>query len=718
MLACRSMKFFITFFIALVLMLELPSSHAEPLANSTDYPPSPRGPVEDDYFGTTVADPYRWLEDVDSPQTLAWVKAQQAYTTPRLEALPERESLKSRLTALWNYERRSLPQFAGGQRFFAKNDGLQNQSVLYVQSGKSTPRVLIDPNPLAADGATALTDWLPSPDGKLLAYSMAEAGSDWQVIRVRDVATGKDLPDELRRVKFSGLSWSANSQALAYSRYPATETSGKETFEKLEGQALYMHRLGRPQADDVLLHQPEDPSWFVTGAFAEDGGTLQISITRGTNDENRLYLVPLDAEASPLQGIKPTLIGADFAASYQVIGNINKRFYLLTTNQAPKKRVIAVQLDKPVQEEWGTVIPQSDDVLSDVQLAGGHLLAHTLHDASSRLTRYALTGKKLGSVKLPGLGDASTFSGKPAQGQAYFAFNSFAAPGVIYRLDMASGKLALEWSPKLGFKPGDYVTEQVFYASKDGTQVPMFISYKKGLKRDGARPTLLYGYGGFNISLLPAFSVQNLVWMERGGIYAQATLRGGGEYGEAWHQAGTKAQKQNVFDDFAAAARFLIAEKYTSSKHLGIYGRSNGGLLVGATLNQHPQLFAAGVPGVGVMDMLRFHQFTVGAAWRDDYGSSETAEGFAYIYPYSPVHNVRPGVAYPPTLTITADHDDRVVPGHSFKYAAAMQWANADNPNPQLIRIEERGGHGAGKPVAKKIEEVADVLAFLAHYTQ
>jgi len=687
---------------------------APPLA----YPETPKGTVVDDYFGTPVADPYRWLEDVDAPDTLKWVKAQQALTNPYLQQLPEQAPFKQRLTELWNYERRSLPRFAGANRFFTQNDGLQNQPVLWVQTGQGKAKVLLDPNPLSADGATALTAWEPSPNGRLVAYALAEAGSDWEVVRFRDVATGKDLPDTLTRVKFSGLSWHQSGQVLAYSRYPEPAAGAQGTFEKLGGHSLYTHRLGTPQAEDVLIAQPEDRSWFVNGEFTDDGRYLLASTVRGTDDDNRLGVHRVDAQGARVADAPPLVIGADFAASYQPVGSVGDTLLLLTTDAAPKKRLIAVNTQKPAREHWQELIPQTEDVLTGVVHAGNTLLAHTLHDVASRLTRYNLKGKKLSAVSLPGLGDASSVSGKPGQRAAYFAFHSFAAPGVIYRLDTQSGKVVKDWSPKLGFNPADYTTEQVFYPSKDGTRVPMFISYKKGLKQDGKSRTLLYGYGGFNISLPPAFSVQNLVWMEQGGIYAQANLRGGGEYGEAWHKAGTKAQKQNVFDDFIAAGEYLIAQQYTAAKHLGIYGRSNGGLLVGAVINQRPELFAAGVPGVGVMDMLRFHQFTVGAAWRDDYGSSETAEGFGYLYPYSPVHNVKTGVAYPATLTITADHDDRVVPGHSFKYAAAMQAANAGNPRPQLIRIEERGGHGAGKPTAKKIEEVADVLAFLAHHTR
>lgn len=692
------------------------------------YPETPRGPVVDDYFGTAVPDPYRWLEDVDAPDTLKWVKAQQALATPFLQALPEQAPLKRRLTELWNYERRTLPVKTAGLTFFGKNDGLQNQPVLYVKSAKGAPRALLDPNTLAADGTTALTRWEPSSDGQFLAYALAEAGSDWETIRFRKVATGKDEPDVLTRVKFSDLAWTEDGKGVLYSSYPtaaaaaADEGSGK-TFEKLQNHRLYYHRLGTPQSEDVLIHAPEQATWFTGGNITEDGRYALVAVSQGSADGNRLGVYDLENPLKPVFSAEPrAVIGGDFKTINAVVGNEGSTLYLLTTEGAPKKRVVAVDLAKPAPEHWRTVVPEGADVIDAVVFADGRLLVKQLKDASSTLTRYTTQGKLLGSVKLPGLGDISGISGKAKQKDAYIQFNSFTQPASIYRLSMATGQLVRDWAPKLPFDPAAYVTEQVFYASKDGTRVPMFISYKKGLKKDGANPTLLYAYGGFNISLTPSYSPQNLAWMERGGIYAQPNLRGGGEYGEAWHEAGTKAKKQNVFDDFAAAARYLIDQKYTAPRHLGIYGRSNGGLLVGATVNQHPELFAAAVPGVGVMDMLRFHLFTVGGAWRDDYGSSETAEGFGYLYPYSPVHNVRPGVAYPATLTITADHDDRVVPGHSFKYAAAMQWANSppqgENPKPQLIRIEERGGHGAGKPTAKKIEEVADVLAFLAHYTR
>lgn len=687
------------------------------------YPETPRGAVVDDYFGTKVPDPYRALEDVDAPATLAWVKAQQALATPLLQALPEHAPIKARVTALWNYEKRSLPEFKGSTRFFTQNDGLQNQPVLKVQQGKTKPRTLLDPNQLAADGTTAVGSMKPSPDGQRIAYSLSEAGSDWETIRFREVAGGKDSADVLTRVKFSGLDWTRDGRGVVYSRYPEPAASGKgaadKTFEKLANHRLYFHPLGRPQAEDVLLHAPDDASWYVGGEVSDDGRYLYVGVSQGSADGNRLYVHDLQNPQQPVLGGKPlALIGEDFKSIFEVVGNAGPLLYVLTTDGAPNRRLVAIDVNKPTREQWKTLIPEGRDLMDSVTYAGGQLLVKRLHEVSSRLSRYSLDGELLGEVVLPGLGDVNAIAGEPDQAEAYFRFTSFTDPGSQYRLPMKTGVPVKYWSPKLPFKPADYTTEQVFYRSKDGTQVPMFVSYKKGLKKDGGNPTLLYGYGGFNISLPPAFSPQNLAWMERGGVYAQPNLRGGGEYGEDWHRAGTKERKQNVFDDFAAAARYLIDQKYTAARHLGIYGRSNGGLLVGATLNQHPELFAAAVPGVGVMDMLRFHQFTIGAAWRDDYGSSETAEGFAYLYPYSPIHNVKLGVAYPPTLTITADHDDRVVPGHSFKYAAAMQWANQGNPNPQLIRIEERGGHGAGKPTAKKIEEVADVLAFLAHYTK
>ncbi len=740
------------------------------LATALHYPDTPRGAVMDDYFGTKVPDPYRWLEDVDTPETLSWVKAQQALTTPILNALPERAHLQARLKELMNYERHSAPEIVRDSQFFLKNDGLQNQAVLFVKTDGKPARALIDPNLLSAEGTTALTQFKPSPNGSKLAYLLAEAGSDWETLHILDTATGTDHADALTRVKFSALAWTEDEQAVLYSKFPeAAAGNAKGTFESLSHHSLYLHRLGTPQADDALIYAPEDAAWTVNGQISKDGRYAIVTVNKGATEDNRLSIYELgdankpardtvpavgstgsDIESLPAPGQRPVgagagrsgasrahccanpvsapvfggkpvaIIGADFGSAYKVVGNVGNTFFVLTTQGAPRKRLVAIDLARPDSKNWRTVVAEGRDVILSAHHISGRLLVQTLHDAAAQLSRYSLTGKKLGTVALPGIGDVSDITGEPDQFLAYFQFTGFARPAATYRLGMKSGDLVLDWAPKLPFEPADYITEQVFYSSRDGTRVPMFISYKKGLKKNGSNPTLLYGYGGFNIALTPTYSSQNLAWMEMGGVYAQPNLRGGSEYGEAWHVAGTRERKQNVFNDFASAAEYLIASRYTSAKHLGIYGRSNGGLLVGATLNQHPELFAAAVPGVGVMDMLRFHlpSFTIGHAWRDDYGSAETAEGFSYLYPYSPLHNVTPGVNYPPTLTITADHDDRVVPGHSFKYAATMQWANADNPNPQLIRIEEKGGHGAGKPVGKKIEEVADVLAFLRHYTQ
>jgi len=691
------------------------------MAAAPAYPAAARTAVEDDYFGTKVPDPYRWLEDVDAPETLAWVKAQQAFTTPLIEALPERKSLQERLKVLWNYPRQSAPLWVKGSRYYLQNDGLQNQAVLMVQTGDEPARVLLDPNLAAADGTTALTQWEVSPSGRYLAYLMAEAGSDWETLRVRDIASGKDLPDVVSRVKFSDVAWTHDEQALLYSRYPRSANAEQKTFDKLENHGLYLHRLGTAEADDVLIYQPEDAQWNTLATITKDGRYAVVHTVKGATRDSRVHIYDLgDAKAPVFPQQATATLGADFANSYQVIGNQGSQFIVQTNQAAARQRVVMVDLKKPAPKHWRSIVPEGRDVIAGTYWIGGQLLVQRLRDARGDLSRYSLGGKRLGSIALPGIGDVSDIRGEADHSEAYFQFTGFATPASTYALTMKTGALRQVWAPQLPFSPADYHTEQRFYRSKDGTRVPMFISYKKGLKRDGSNPTLLYGYGGFNIALTPTYSPQNLAWMERGGIYAQPSLRGGSEYGAAWHAAGTKERKQNVFDDFAAAAKFLIAQRYTSAKHLGIHGRSNGGLLVGATLNQNPDLFAAAVPGVGVMDMLRFHlpNFTIGHAWRGDYGSSETAAGFGYLYPYSPLHNVRPGVQYPPTLTITADHDDRVVPGHSFKYAATMQWANASNLNPQLIRIEERGGHGAGKPVAKKIEEVADVLAFLRHYTR
>lgn len=710
------------------LMLAAIAAVSATAAAAFDYPLAPRGNTVDNYHGVEVADPYRRLEDVDAPETTAWVEAQNRLSLPFLAALPERGAIHQRLTALWNYERYDLPERHAGQLFYSRNDGLQNQSVLYVEAPGKPARVLLDPNLLAADGTAALSDWKVSPDGSLLAYSVAVAGSDWNEIRVREVASGKDRPDVLRRIKFSEIAWTGDSGGFFYSRYPgatAGDAGGDKpgTFEELHDHKLYYHRLGTAQAADPLVHEETaHPQWNLSGKVTPDGRYLVIYVAEGASDNVTLHYKDLgDPKHPKLDTLLVQLVG-NFDNAYSVIGARNGTLYVLTDRDAPRQRVIAIDLKHPQPQHWRTVIAQGADTLVHVEYAGGQLVAVTMHDASTRLVRYGLDGRKLGEIALPGLGSvpevggSAQISGEPDSNELFYAYTSFNTPLTNYRYDLKAGKGAVFQAPKLNFNPADYVTEQVFVTSKDSTRVPMFISYRKGLKRSADTPVYLYGYGGFDISLTPSFSVPNLVWMERGGVYAQANLRGGGEYGTQWHEAGTRERKQNVFDDFTSAAGYLIANGWTSSKHLAIGGRSNGGLLVGATLNQHPFLFAAALPGVGVMDMLRFHKFTIGHAWVTDYGSSDDKEGFGYLSKYSPLHNVKPGADYPAVLVTTADHDDRVVPGHSFKYTAAMQAAQAGEA-PVMIRVDVKAGHGAGKPIAKRIEEWADMLGFIAHFT-
>ncbi|MFP5305135.1 MAG: prolyl oligopeptidase family serine peptidase [Gammaproteobacteria bacterium] len=726
---------------------------------AVEYPPAPRDDVVDDYFGAQVPDPYRWLEDVDSEATASWVQAQNALSLPLLAQLPEREAIRKRLEALWNYERYELVEKVAGRYFYRRNDGLQNQSVLYVQDGaKAEPRMLLDPNRLAADGTVALTDYEVSPDGRWLAYTTAAAGSDWNELRVREVSGGKDSSEVLQRIKFSSIAWTGDSNGFFYSRYPDPpkgEAAG--TFDDLENQKLYYHRVGTPQSDDVLVMAvPEQPKWGFVGEVTDDGRYLIVSIWRGSAEEYRVYVKDLvDPRKPDLDGPVLKLVD-DFEAEYALVGSRGRTLYFRTSLGVERGRIIAVDLDRLERNDWRSVVPEQADTLKHALFAGREIVALYMRDATSRLRRYALDGTPRGEIPLPGLGSVPDLSlggvqlsGKPGDDELFYAYTSFSQPATNYVYDLAKGKGRVFQPIKLSFDPDDYVTEQVFYPSQDGTKIPMFISYKKGLKRDGGNPAHLYGYGGFNVSLTPGFSVPNLVWMEMGGVYAQPSLRGGGEYGKPWHEAGTLARKQNVFDDFAAAAEYLIAQKWTSPRHLAISGRSNGGLLVGATINQRPELFAAALPGVGVMDMLRYHRFTIGWAWAGDYGTSETEEGFRYLRAYSPYHNVRSDAKYPAVLVTTADHDDRVVPGHSFKYTAAMQFAQTqarqactgpkfnellrvgpgepltaedhaagcDVGGPVLIRIYVKAGHGAGKPIGKLIEEEADKLAFMRRYT-
>ena len=672
------------------------------------YPESKKVDQVDDYHGTRVADPYRWLEDLDSADTRRWVEAQNQLTFAYLNDIPARAQIKQRLMKLWNFERYSLPQKHGDRYFYSKNNGLQNQNVLYTATAlDAAPQLLLDPNTLTADGTAALSGLAVSDDGRLLAYGIAQAGSDWQEWRVRDVATAKDMPDVVRWVKFSGAAWTKDGKGFFYSRYDepkaGTQMTGANYFHK-----LYYHRLGTPQADDALVYErPDQKEWSINGGVSDDGRYLIIYATQGTDRRNRVFYKDLQAKDAPVVAL---LGGGD--ANYNFIDNDGTTFWLRTDLDAPRGRIIAIDITKPGRADWKEIIPQSQETLEGANVVGNQLVASYLKDAHTQIRVHDLSGKLVREIKLPGIGSANGFGGKRTDKETFYSYTSYTTPATIYRYDMATGRSTVFRAPNVDFNPADYESKQVFYTSKDGTRVPMIITYKKGVKLDGQNPTLLYGYGGFNVSLTPAFSVGNLVWMEMGGVYAVPNLRGGSEYGEDWHQGGMKLKKQNVFDDFIAAAEWLIANKYTSTPKLAIFGGSNGGLLVGAAMTQRPELFGATLPAVGVMDMLRFQKFTIGWAWVSDYGSSDDPEEFKALYAYSPLHNIKAGTAYPPTLITTADHDDRVVPSHSFKFAAALQAAQA-GPNPVLIRIETKAGHGAGKPTSKQIEEVADRWGFL-----
>jgi len=670
----------------------------------TAYPPAPLADTVDSYHGVAVPDPYRGLEDLDSPETRAWIEAEVALTERFLEAIPERAAIRQRLTELWNYERFGIPTCVGDAYVFAKNAGLQNQSVLYVAATPGGPaRVLIDPNTLSSDGTVALGSVSFSDDGSLMAYSTSASGSDWLEWHVRDIATGADRPDQLHWSKFSGAAWTVDGRGFYYSRY-AEPDPAQQFKDENYNQTLCFHALGTPQSDDVLVYaRPDHPDWNFSAMTSEDGRWLIISASQGTDPNNRVFIQDLRDGS----GVVELLPDAD--ASYDYIGNDDTTFYFRTSLDAPRGRVIKLERDDRAPVE---IVAQSGDLLESAALFGDILLLEYLHDAHSVVRRVTLAGAPLGDVALPGLGTASGFGGKRRATETFYSYASYTQPSSIYRLDPSTGESSLVFAPTVHFDPSDYVSEQIFYTSKDGTRVPMIVTSKKGVARDGSAPTVLYGYGGFNISLTPSFSPAILVWLERGGLWAVPSLRGGGEYGDEWHLAGTKERKQNVFDDFIAAAEYLIAHEYTSTPKLAIFGGSNGGLLVGACMTQRPELFAAAIPAVGVLDMLRFQKFTIGWAWTSDYGSADDADAFPYLYAYSPLHNLKPGTHYPATMIETADHDDRVYPAHSFKFAAALQAAQG-GPAPVLIRIETKAGHGAGKPTAKVIAEAADRYAFL-----
>lgn len=666
----------------------------------------------DDYFGTKVADPYRWMENVDSAEVKQWVDAENALTHGYLDAIPGRSAIKDRLKALTDYERYSAPSRYGKRYIYTHNTGLQNQAVLYWQEGLGgEPHVLIDPNTLSADGTVALDGLSITDDGNLMAYALADAGSDWVKWRVRDVATGKDLPDVVEWSKFSGAAWLKDNSGFFYEGYERPDKITKESAMKAANyfHKVYFHKLGTPQSADALVFErPDDKELNVGAGITDDGRYLILDQTRGTSPNNQVTIKDLDhPEAAPLK-----LVTTEEAV-FEAIGNDGSYFWFRTTLDAPNGKVIGIDLKHPERSAWKTLIPETKNSLDGVSMVHDTLIAQYLADAQSHVELHARDGKLLRTFELPAIGSASGFGGKRTDTETFFTFTNFTTPGVVYRVDMKTMESTVYRKPKLAFDPEKFETKQVFYTSKDGTRVPMFLTYKKGLKLDGENPTLLYGYGGFNISLPPAFAPSYVLWMEMGGVYAQASLRGGAEYGEAWHEAGTKLKKQNVFDDFIAAAEWLIANKYTSTPKLAIEGGSNGGLLIGACETQRPELFGAAVAQVGVMDMLRFDKFTIGWAWKADYGSpSENEAEFHAIYKYSPLHNIKPGVAYPPTFITTADHDDRVFPAHSFKFAATMQKDQA-GPNPVLIRVETRAGHGGGMPLSKRFDLTADEYIFL-----
>ncbi len=661
--------------------------------------------VVDNYFGKLVADPYRWLEDDHSEDTKRWVKSQNRVTFNYLDQIPYRNAIEKRLTELWNYERYSTPFKKGGKYYFFKNDGLQNQAVLYEQESlHSAPKLVLDPNKFSVDGTASMGDYGFSKDGSLLAYEVSEGGSDWRTIYVKDLQAGRLLDDALRWVKFSAIAWAGDG--FYYCRYPAPK-DGNELSAKNEFHQVYFHRAGTPQsADKLVFADHSNPQHGFAAQTTEDERFLLLSVWKSTSG-NALYFKELHSKKAPFVPIEE-----EIKDDYYLVDDVGEKLLILTNNRAPNRRLIMVNTAKPGRDYWEEIIPESSDVLQRVQLIDGKLVATYLHNASSRVKIYDLDGTYQADLPLPEkIGTIGTFEGEKDSPEAFYSFTSFKRPTTIYRLDLNSLESSKFKEPEILFDPGKFETTQVWYESYDKTKVPMFITHKKGLKLDGKRPTLLYGYGGFDISVLPRFQVSRAVILENGGIYAVANIRGGGEFGSDWHLAGTKERKQNVFDDFQAAAEFLIKKGYTSKEKLAIEGRSNGGLLIGACITQRPDLYRVAFPGVGVLDMLRYHKFTIGAAWAVDYGRSDNPKDFDYLFAYSPVHNVKP-VEYPATLITTADHDDRVVPAHSFKFISELQ-ANQKGENPVLIRVETSAGHGGGKPVSKQIEESADMLAFM-----
>jgi prolyl oligopeptidase len=686
---------------------------APPPLPEVSYPDTARGDVVDDYFGTKVADPYRWMENLDSPEVGAWVAAQNAVTTAFLEQLPMRERFRRRITELWDYPRVSLPVREGGRYFYQKNSGLERQAPLYVRARlDGPPSLVIDPNALWPDGSISLAQWSPSPDGRLLAYAVSEGGADWETIRLRDVDAGTDLTDEVRWVRFSNISWTADSKGFFYSRYPEPP-KGKTLEAALANHAMYYHRVGTPQSDDRLIYARQDlPSWFVWGGVTDEGRHLFVLLSKGADNNNRLYHADLKDPQRPAIGAPLRPLFEEDDAEFAPVGSVGRTVYLRTDQDAPNRKIVAIDVARPASQPWQTIVPERPEAIETAALISGRLVVQYLADVQSRLALFAPDGTADGEIALPGAGTVAEIGGRQHDPEIFFSFSSPLSPTTVFAYDPAARRQTPFEPPPPPIDAGQFETRALFATSKDGTRVPFFLSWRKGLPLDGSHPAMLYGYGGFSVSMLPTYRSDVPAWLEAGGIWVTANLRGGAEYGEAWHKAGYRDQKQKVFDDFIAVAEHLVREKYTSPARLGIMGGSNGGLLVGAVAQQRPDLFAVTLPAVGVMDMLRYHLFTGGAAWITEYGSSANASDFPTLFAYSPLHNAKPGVCYPATLVTTADHDDRVVPSHSFKYTAAMQ-ASQSCAKPVLIRVETQASHGY-RPTDKRIAELADQWAFAA----
>lgn len=690
--------------IFIICILMMAACKKDKNVQTVKYPATEKGTVTDVYFGDSIPDPYRWLEDDRSAETASWVKAQNEVTFGYLEKIPFRNELKQRLEKIWNYEKITAPFRKGKDIYFYKNNGLQNQFVLYRKKEDGKEEIFLDPNTFSKDGTTSLASLSFTKDGSLAAYSISEGGSDWQKIIVAQTHPFQIIEDTLTDIKFTQISWKGN-EGFYYSTY--TKPKGSELSAMTDQHILYYHKVGTPQKEDKIIFGalPQEKHRYIGGGVTEDNRYLVITAATSTSG-NKLFIKDLMDARSKLIPITE-----DYASDSRVVENDGSLLYIFTNLNAPNWRLVKVDASDPAPKNWVDVIPETKHALT-LSTGGGYFFAEYMVDAISQVKQYDYKGAFIRDVALPGVGSVGGLSGERDEKELYYSFTNYNTPGNIYRYDADKGISGLYWSPAIDFKSDDYQSEQVFYTSKDGTRIPMIITYKKGIKRNGKNPTLLYGYGGFNISITPSFSTVNAVWLEQGGIYAVPNIRGGGEYGKAWHDAGTKMQKQNVFDDFIAAAEYLIANNYTSPEYLAISGRSNGGLLVGAVMTQRPELMRVALPGVGVMDMLRYHTFTAGAGWAYDYGTAEESEAmFRYLKGYSPVHNVKKGVRYPATLVTTADHDDRVVPAHSFKFAAELQDKQAGN-NPALIRIETNAGHGAGTPISKVVEQYADIFAF------